>query len=262
MNIVEALFEIFRVLPVLLLVFFISSLSTISVSNMDKKDTDRFAIELSENIINSKLTVERTIFNHSELEKYHNTKTEPYVRHCQFAYHLLIEDLENNKIFQFGYSTANKENAAVIEAPVSLYYNDKTVPAKMTLVVYDSWLARITCLIENAYKSKKAQEIAIPWKNVMPVRNKDDDAATNQVCFYGKTLDKKIYDSDCRYLPDSPEIHFISPSKVNKAEVVLKAVPIRTGVSLPNDGKCSDISDSWISEKSETIIALCVDDVK
>jgi len=88
---------------------------------------------------------------------------------------------------------------------VSVSDEDSVIPAIMTLTLWDTVLTRISCLVETAYNTMKAQEMPIHclllypdtpnhdcW---LPIRQSGDD-----ICIYYKR-GGDITDIDCRRLP-------------------------------------------------------------
>lgn len=214
---------------VFFIIFYLANLFLNMRSFLDLKEKERFSAELAENIFSSGLTKDRVFFDPiklaefgSEKHKYFNYRgelvggKEPFVRHCRYAYHVRIEDLESksgkrckrnddcrdfctltcgispDKIIlgsewvagncdcgidrrcsckssagwvkdseSFGYET-DEEAEIRNEYPIGIAYDNDIRIGKMTLEVYDTWLSRITCLIENAWNTGEIQRMVIP----------------------------------------------------------------------------------------------------
>jgi hypothetical protein len=155
---------------------------------------------------------------------------------------------------------------------VSVADGDTVKPAKMTLTVYDSWLTRVSCLVEKAYYTKKPKSMEIDclllylgtrngdcW---LPIRKSGDDICIVHVHLIGGD----ITDIDCRSLPDMNILYFDYPYK---GEKTLVAIPLKPGHGLSTDethdaseDNCKRIESnpSWIAGKNDVIdtVLLCI----
>jgi len=351
---VQIIFFIVRVVPVIILLFILTFLYSLIISFPEEMGADRIIGELAENIVHHNLTVDRAVFNTTELEKYDGSTAEPYVRHCIYGYYLEIESLgeattscaydnsrdckdfcmdvcglpEDELIFwhatsgvtlygncacysricqcrkditddegwrtskseaRFGYNTmrindidiieekglfysGNVKKEAIRDYYVSVADGDTVKPAKMTLTVSDTWLTRVSCLVEKAYYTKEQQDMIIDclvlyrmtrngdcW---FPVRKSGDDICIVHV----NLIHGSITDVDCRSLPDMNILYFDYPYE---GEKTLVAIPIKPGHGLSTDEtdiaskkNCEKIESnpSWIAGKGDDVdtVLLCI----
>lgn len=196
---------------------------------------DRATVEISDAISKSPLTEELAIFKEEELEKYKDTRTEPYIQHCRYGYFVKIKTAK--KEWRFGYepeSPVKSEKDSKSKFPVAVLSNGKIEPAEMEIRMYDTWTTRIACMIEAAYQQKKIQEEKFNCPGYLRshyglcgflLRRQNGDSNSDYICMFFMDGDKKI-DTDCRYLPGIP-IGENLPWYRDKEDRLLLAVPVK-----------------------------------
>lgn len=306
---------------IFIIILFINFRPVLKLNSME-----RLSIEMSENIGQHSLAVDRMVFDKSMLDIYDGTINEPYVRQCEYGYNAKITLLEeipckagnecNNfcssacgisritadncrcdKVCQckkgetwikspewwFGYDRYSapyygEESSSHIERsyPVSInmpnpqkpfsYYDDVKT-AEMKLSIYDTWLTRLSCMIETSYRLKKTQTISIPCITFRSSLSRECSfplakKTGNILCLYDRQNGVKGFTSDCRYFETPFQDFYYSYSEEYKEKVFLKSVPIKAQSMLPSYTQiCSDIPADAIAGESDTVetVALCIE---
>jgi hypothetical protein len=228
---------------------------------------DRAAIQLSNVLANSKLTISTAVFNQSMLDYYNDpsrSMQEPFAKHCSYGYRLKIESLTNNNKWEFGYDPEASEilDTATVELPVSIYDDkDNVINAKMTLTLYDTWTTRIACLIDKAYNSGMIQKMGVPCLGsqsgfggcAIGIGLSDG----NKICLNFPYSD--FY--NCRYwyegipLRADAEIYYETDNKK-----IIEAIPIKTGLVPPFSDDCTSFTPDMVSTGPDDVgtVILCV----
>lgn len=156
---------------------------------------------------------------------------------------------------------------------VSVADGDNVKPAKMTLTVSDTWLSEVACLVEEAYYTKKPQDMELDCRLLytitrdghcwLPIRKSGDD-----ICiFYVNPLrGGDITDIDCRNLKGRNLLYFDYPYQDTRT---LVAIPVKHNHGLRTDERygasednCNRIeaNPSWIAGKNDIIdtVLLCI----
>jgi hypothetical protein len=169
-------------------------------------------------------------------------------------------------------------NGNVIKEVTKDYYvsvsdGDTVKPAKMTLTVYDTWLSRVSCLVEKAYYTQKQQSMPIDclllytvtrdgdcW---LPIRKSGDNIC---IFYINPFMGGDTTDIDCRNLAGRNVLYFDYPYE---GEKTLVAIPIKPGHGLSTD-ETHDASDdnckaiesnpSWIAGEGDDVdtVLLCI----
>ena len=108
-------------------------LQTITIE-MHERSVERSALELSESLYQSNLTLGRAVFSRDELDKYHRSQAEPGARYCNFGYHLSFEDLDNHYKWDFGYIPEQEPEIEYAKYSLAVGISDGNYvhPAKMS----------------------------------------------------------------------------------------------------------------------------------
>ncbi len=233
---------------------------------------DRAAVEIIDALGKSSLTKELAVFDEEELDKYHNTRIEPYIRHCKYGYSIKVKSADK-KEWQFGYKPekpveSNEDSTS--KFPVAVVRNSDIKPAELEITVYNTWTSRISCLIEGAYLSKEVTEDMFDCSSDLrdhyqtcgfAIRPKDGKADSDFLCI----LDKSGKDKDCRYLPGIPVIEqsLFYIGKGDKDVRMLKAVPVKIGLESEAMGKrCDEINLQKVKagKNEDAIIIMCFEE--
>ncbi len=151
------------------------------------------------------------------------------------------------------------------QKPFSYYDDVKT--AEMKLTIYDTWLTRLSCMIETTHKLKKSQEIKIPCITFLSSTSKKCSfplakKTGNILCLYESHGGVKSFTNDCRYFETPFQDFYYSYAEEYKEKVYLKSVPIKTQSLLPSFTQlCSDIPAAAIAGESDAVetVALCIE---
>ncbi|MBI2971239.1 MAG: hypothetical protein HYY37_02350 [Candidatus Aenigmarchaeota archaeon] len=253
-------------------------------STLEIKDIERATMEIAENVVHHNLVESRVVFDEVRLDQYDGTPVEPYFRHCRYGYHVALEDFDTTdntwKVrWQFGYKPAavRVDNAVLGRTyPAALGMPDPGRPAPyydnarhliMKLDVYDTWFARMTCMVENAYRLKKEQRMLIDG-SVAGIPDQPfgiDRSADSALCLFAERSGSKAYTGDCRYVPEDIPFHpfyynFVTPRKT----VPLAAVPVKAAnvgnLIGPGTALCTSILPAWRAGPTDDVgaIALCI----
>ena len=257
-------------------VFFLFLLLLSFKVNVTRADLQRTTIELAENLLSSPLTEGKFILDKAELDKFDNTIAEPYVRHCNYAYHLDIDakkKMNGKDSWSFGYKTnqfahANRLEDFSFETPVSIKGTEGKgtvlVAGKMKITVYDTIVGRVDCMIENAFGTKEVQNMPLPCNNDKSrFCDLAIDKAAGKICFvtdyrkFGKSSDP---DTECRMIDGKFAFSGIAYSfERDGKKRSLNAVPVK---SLPADIKECNQIEHLKAGKTDQIagIALCIEE--
>jgi len=247
---------------------------------------EKIAIEIGENILTSELTVSRAIFSKAELEKLEPTYvnaffpytiydlTEPYVRHCRFAYRAEIsctnkdicDEYNIEEKYIFGYEKPVFTDHITRRFSAAITDGNVVVPAMLHLTVFGDRFSLTSCLIERAYKYKEVQETS---------------CSSSFNCEEAKVFAwNAIYEDDTLCTPDCEKgFHQADPTKrylpgieMNNFEIhgqgqefkTLKALPIRSTAATQFIGKvlCSEMNnyESLLAgETDDVVVVLCVE---
>ncbi len=260
-------------------IFFVVMLLSSFRVNIESNDLQRVASELAENIMVNGLTDSRFVFDKAELDNFDGTASEPYVRHCSYAYHLDVEaksKINEKDRWSIGYktnqfATLNRLGEAVFETPAAVKGLDEkgktvVVAGKMKITVYSTIVGAVGCMVENAFYTKDTQSVpAICTKEKATFCDLAIAKADGKICFvtdyqkYGKFSDP---DAECREFDNKIPFAGISYSfaKDDKRRV-LNAIPLTavlTGVQ-----SCSDVVP-YKATKADAVasVALCLEEVK
>jgi len=255
-----------------LITFAVWMIFSISIE-INVRALERATVEISDALVKSPLTSELAIFKEEELDKYHDTRTEPYIRHCTYGYRIKVRT--EDKRWEFGYEPKKPVKTiqdSTRKFPVAVISNGKILPAELELKVYDTWTTRITCLVEGAYLSKdivSTNSFNCPGdleghykKCGFEIRSKDDDANSDFLCIYSSEDDE---DKDCRYLPDvkvALQGLFYEGDR-NKDISVLRATPVKINrVNAAIGKKCSYIESLKADKDEDAVIVMCFEEIE
>ncbi len=233
-------------------------------------DIARATVELADNLANSRLTESRLVFKTEELDKLDGSDTEP-IRHCLYAYKAKVtsfEKIDGKNSWEFGYEPNLRglvKESIGREFPVLIKKGASLFPGKLSLDVYDSWIATFTCLAETAYSSRKAQSITAPCFDLNDGRGYSigySKKTPGRYCMYDITGQGGGETGECRHFT-VPVRDFKYVCKAGNEATGLnkvKAIPIRDGVSLPVSQSCKDIDTELLlpnEGQNVVTVALC-----
>ncbi len=239
---------------------------------VESKELDRATVELSHAISKSQLTSDLAIFKKEELDKYHNTEIEPYVRHCKYGYKAAIETDKGK--WEFGYSPDEWVESSIggpSRFSVAVLNDGIVEPAKLEVKAYNTWTTRIACLLEGAYLSWDvvSTEFNCPDDLGMKyhlcgfdIRREDGNPDSDFVCIYDW---KEQKDRDCRYLPDVPIIEqgIFYGGYLNGDVRELKAIPVRRSAAQSLiDEPCSEAEKHKAGKGEDAVFILCFEQVE
>ncbi|HLD49082.1 MAG TPA: hypothetical protein VJB11_01860 [archaeon] len=165
MIIIKSLFAMIRIVIFLMMmvILFVTFYST-DVGVKTEDATTRANIEIADNLLKSRLTYDMAVFNEDELD---NAQEMPF-SFCGYAYMAVISDKKGN-VWNIGYkpqtgieATSEKKypvSIGIINNNMPGEFYDTVKPAEMTLTVYETWLTKISCALENAYRTKSVQKV-------------------------------------------------------------------------------------------------------
>ncbi len=146
-------------------------------------------------------------------------------------------------------------------------YYDDAKPAVMVLSIYDTWLTRLSCMIETSHRLKKTQTIKIPCITFRSSLSRECSfplakKTGNILCLYDMQSGVKSFTNDCRYFETPFQDFYYYYSEEYKEKVFLKSVPIKTQSLLPSYTQlCSSIPAAAIAGESDAVetVALCIE---
>ena len=154
------------------------------------------------------------MFDPTELDKLAATGIETYVRNCKYGYKMTIQDLTGDRKWEAGFNAKTQISGispSVAEYHVSLLQKtskdaggyENSVPAKMTLVVQETWLTRLSCLAEKAAKTKAPADMQMPcvFEASDNIVDAGGVASSTSVCAF--MLNKKSPSVLCMYGPQT-----------------------------------------------------------
>ena len=182
----------------------------------------------------------------------------------------IISDEEKGSFY-----SGNVKKEVTKDYYVSVADGDSVKPAKMTLTVSDTWLTRVSCLVEKAYYTQKQQNMPIDCLLLYPLTGASDcwlpiRKSGDNICIFHQNPHKIggdiIKDIDCRSLPDMNILYFDYPYK---GEKTLVAIPIKPSHGLSTDEtpdaskkNCERIESnpSWVAGEGDDIdtVLLCI----
>ncbi len=267
MKSVFLLIMIIALLAVIALAIYLFFTIRVEVSN---RALDRANVEISDALVKSPLTQELAVFKKEELDRYDNTRAEPFVHQCKYGYSVKITS-EKDSWF-FGY-TPDKPAKSIEDSsanfPVSVISDGNVVPAEMEVKVYDTWTTRIACLVEGAYLSRSvaSDSFSCPGelfdnynKCGFALRRMDGNEKSDYICLLDKTGEK---DTDCRYLPGVPISEQSVFYSADRDDRILKAVPVRVKDAASAIGKpCSELEKLKANSGENAAVVLCFEEKK
>jgi hypothetical protein len=169
-------------------------------------------------------------------------------------------------------------NGNVIKEVTKDYYvsvadGDTVKPAKMTLTVSDTWLSRVSCLVEKAHYTKKPKSMDIDCLSLypvtrdgkcwLPIRKSGDDIC---IFYQNPVVGGEITDIDCRNLSGRNLLYFDYPYQ---GAGILVAIPIKPGHGLNTDetygvseDNCERIETNrnWVAGEGDDVdtVLLCI----
>jgi len=300
LDIVGFVFQTIRIVVFALVVVVFVAFLAFFASAAKQDDLGRFSIEMSENILSSRLTTTKYIFDRAQLSVFNQPSVADkqleryelqFARSCEFGYFATVEDLASGEEWKFGYIPSdlvdNNEqgrkdivyrvgiNVPNPQKPADFY--SSVTPALFTLIAFDSRSTRITCAIEKSFRLKEIQNVTIgeclhrfQLETCLGLK-RETSGGIPYACFYSIESGSDFL-HDCRYMPldinfqqfhetyDSLKEKGIDPSE----DLVVKTYPIKEGLSIPD---CQTLKENFVgflpdeNEEVQTVV-ICLENKK
>ncbi|HLD83411.1 MAG TPA: hypothetical protein VI979_00995 [archaeon] len=238
---------IFILFIIVVLYLFLGVHSSTGLNYLDKANR-----EVAGFLMTSEATGSRGVFLAAKLDEFDGKESEPFGRHCSYAYRLDIETMEGNRKWSFGFvppkAAVEMNDASEKEYNVLVKDGDKLLPARMKLTLYQRLLTEISCMVEEAYETGHAQFI----KARLPC----GDTVTIPKTFIGVPGVAGLYSADhiCT-------LKLIKAGSGADAKLCYLKVPIRTSAMSGVANAAAASTETWSAAGEDLIGCRGISDV-
>lgn len=161
MNFTKFFLMLVKMLAVTFCVFFIiNALFQITV-DINEKEADRFAVELTEYMISEEgFGIENSVIDEARLRSYNSTNIETFYN-CEYLYKTTITDLVNDDKWHLG-SRIGSEILVTRSIPVTIKRGSELHQGNLEVGISENPFSYLTCMAEKAMETGE-EYYDIPW---------------------------------------------------------------------------------------------------
>ncbi len=159
MDIVKTILLVIRMVAFgAFIVFFFTNLFNVTIS-ADSHDSERFSVEISENLLASDLTNGYAVFDTAKLDELDKKHIEP-IYSCEFVYLANITDLETHDYWLIGSDFGHIVNSLVL--PVKINNSGSIHKGTMLLYIMENPFSKVSCLLNKAEEEGQSN-LTLDW---------------------------------------------------------------------------------------------------